>query len=77
MVDFLYSLVSVEYVRSVLESRKVFSLPFKTSFTVPVTLSQGKEIRVQTTALVDSEAYAVFISYHFMRKHKLRTNQLA
>ena len=44
---------------------------------VLVTLSQGKEIRVQTNALVDSGAYAVFVSHHFMRKHKLRTNQLA
>lgn len=55
----------------------MFSLPSKTSFTVPVTLSQGKEIRVQTTALVDSGAYAVFISHSFVRKHRLKTNQLA
>ena len=45
--------------------------------TLPVVLSQGKEIRVQTTALVDTGAYAVFISQKFAKKHKLKTNQLA
>ena len=68
---------SVETVNSVSESKKVSSVTSKSSFTLPVTLSQGKEIRIQTTALVDSGAYAVFVNYRFVHKHKLKTQQLA
>ncbi|EMD30662.1 hypothetical protein CERSUDRAFT_27956, partial [Gelatoporia subvermispora B] len=32
---------------------------------------------VQTTALVDSGAYAVFVNHRFVRRCKLKTNELA
>ena len=56
--------------------KKVFCLPSKASFILPVTVTQGKEIRVQTTALVDSGAYAVFVHHRFVKEHGLKTNTL-
>ena len=55
----------------------VNSLPSKSSFVLPVTVNQGKEVRVQTTALVDSGAYAVFVHHRFVKQNKLKTKQLA
>ena len=56
--------------------KKVFCLPSKASFILPVTVTQGKEIRVQTTTLVDSGAYAVFVHHRFVKEHGLKTNTL-
>ena len=63
--------VNSVYVQSV-----VLSLSSKTSFILPVTVREG-QIEVQTTALVDSGAYAVFANHRFVERHGLKKKALA
>ena len=56
--------------------KKVFCLSSKASFILSVTVTQNKEIRVQTTTLIDLGAYAVFVHHRFVKEHGLKTNTL-